>query len=470
MEDYLGYDRQSVMKMLSEPVALVRLSGGDAIFEEATQSFAADLGLGRDELAGNYVGEAFGTEAAIQFRNGLLAAVDGQVSSLRIPIVINGQESSRIFLFRADPGSAGSAIVALERRKRDLPEDADDAGNLVPLNSSLFFIRDLQTGDTRFMNRPMAERLDLTGPYLKWMLRRVHDEDRHAAWVWASAIADLMDDRILALTVRLSVPGDRLRTLQIRVGVFARDAVGHVSEVIGSIEDVTDHEALDGALDVASRVIQTIEARERRRVARELHDSTAQHLVAIDLGLSSLVRRAQLADAGTEMVGQIRKALAAAHEEIRTFSYMLHPPQLARDGLEAALANFLDGFGSRTGLMVELAMTGLIKRIPPDVERVLFRVAQEALMNVHRHAGAEKVKVRLGVHGDDVSLEIQDDGVGMTQNVREGVGVSGMKARMAEIGGKLVIQAAQPGLIIRATCPLAESDMPWKDEDHLTTA
>jgi signal transduction histidine kinase len=212
--------------------------------------------------------------------------------------------------------------------------------------------------------------------------------------------------------------------------------------------------------------VMKAEIAERRRIARELHDSMAQHLVVIDLTMSRL-QRESATPLPADAVADIQHALRAAHDEVRTFSYLLHPPDLERLGLPGAIEKFATGFGLRTGLKMRLAF-GELPSLPPVTELTLFRIAQEALMNVHRHAQATSVAVRLARVADAIELEVTDDGVGggakLIDNViargAAGVGISGMKARLDQLGGDLVIQSLPQGFNLLATLPAAASVSP----------
>ncbi len=217
-----------------------------------------------------------------------------------------------------------------------------------------------------------------------------------------------------------------------------------------------------GEPDPALAVAQA-EQRERRRVGREIHDCTSQLLVAAQLGLSALERRAELKGETRRIAADVRRSIGAALAEIRTFSFLLHPPVLADEGLPKALENFGAGFGPRTGLGVKVETGAGPWALPRTMEMALFRVAQEALMNVHRHAQARHATVRLFREGSTVVLEVEDDGVGLRRRSDRadppeplGVGLSGMLARMTQLGGSLTLEEQARGLKVRAWAPQPE--------------
>ncbi len=457
------------MRVLPEPVALLSRCGDRVRLEDATDSFVEAIGQ-PGCLAQKDVRQVFGEKAAALFLAGYDAAVSGRPGAMRIPIILNGRRTSRIFMFLAQPvaGLPDACMVALERRSRATttrPEQADATEAPSPANDHLFYIYDVRRGRTRQMNAAISARLGLAQETLTLdlILDRLHPEDRAAFQAHAAAFAGLEDGQILTATFRLRDQRGRWRAMRAKTGILDRDRHGRVRRVIGVAEDLTDHEALDVALHTAARTIQDIEIRERGRIARELHDSTAQHLVAIDLELSNLVMRTSPGALDVESLVRIRESLASAHREIRTFSYLLHPPQLERDGLETTLSAFIEGFGRRAGLWVETVMSSNLGRYPPDIELVLFRVAQEALMNVHTHARATQVWVRLHERRGSLILEVEDNGQGLDAHFKEGVGMAGMRSRLAQLRGRLTFTDHGQGLKLRASCPLRRSTKPASD-------
>jgi signal transduction histidine kinase len=451
------------LRTLSAPVALFSLNTDDAVLEELTDSFAAALGL-EPEHVGLGVTDIFGQAATGLFREGLEAAMAGRSRSLRIQLTHGDKTRSRIFLFQ--PGESGHAggrfLVALERRARSIaPQNAfvaesneAAAERLTALNGHMFFAHDVMTGNSQFLNLTMARTLDLpdTGLDARRLMRCLHPEDLASFRACVRALPEIADGQVLTLSLRVRDRNRKWRSLLVRIGIATRDQTGGIRCLTGVAEDFTDHEALSGALQSASQAVHDVETRERRRIARELHDSTAQHLVAIDLGLSAL-SPAIVRDEESKTLTQIRRSLAAAHKEIRSFSYLLHPPQVAENGLKAALSAYLEGFGARAGLVIETVFSGPLDTLPPDIERTLFRVAQEALMNVHRHASASRVQVSLEVAAGIVRIDITDNGTGLAPGAHEGVGLSGMRARMKQVGGDITFDNQGEGFVLRARCP-----------------
>jgi signal transduction histidine kinase len=209
---------------------------------------------------------------------------------------------------------------------------------------------------------------------------------------------------------------------------------------------------------------------ERRKIARELHDSVGQFLAALKLNLSRLQRRE------TECSQQNRPLLTESIElterailEVRTISHLLHPPLLDELGFQSAARWYVEGFAKRSGIQVELKMEEeLLERMPREVELALFRVLQESLTNVHRHANASRVDIEMRRVQDEAILAVRDNGKGITPKVLEnfrarqagGIGLAGMRERLAELGGRLELDSGAGGTQIRAVLPTHPADEP----------
>jgi len=204
-----------------------------------------------------------------------------------------------------------------------------------------------------------------------------------------------------------------------------------------------------------SAKLLNLQDEERRKFARELHDSVGQHLAALKMALSLV----QAKSPNDKVLQDCFKLLDDSIAETRTISHLLHPPLLDEAGLNSASRWFVEGFGQRSGIAVNLDIQNGETRLPPPVELVLFRALQESLTNVHRHSGAKRAEVSLCTTGNRVILRVKDDGHGMPatalQSVREngmgaGVGLAGMTERIREIGGRLEVNSSPNGTEIVA--------------------
>lgn len=205
---------------------------------------------------------------------------------------------------------------------------------------------------------------------------------------------------------------------------------------------------------------------ERRRISRELHDSVGQQLAHAKMSLEGLKRNG-VTEQEAKALGHVADTLDQCLTETRTISHLLHPPLLDEVGFASAASWFVEGFSERSGIQVNFDVPTGLGRLPGDVELVLFRVLQEGLTNVHRHARTQSVDVNLQVDDRKVSLEVRDHGRGMPPELLErfktnggggvGVGLNSMRERISELGGRLEVESEANGTLIRAVIPVAKS-------------
>lgn len=196
---------------------------------------------------------------------------------------------------------------------------------------------------------------------------------------------------------------------------------------------------------------------ERRRIARELHDSAGQYLGAVSIALEMARQEQGSATRKLEEAAEMAKECAS---EIRTISHLLHPPLLEELGLSSAAQWYIDGFAARSGIRVEVEIPKELDRLGNDVELVLFRILQESLTNIHRHSGSKTAKIRIGTDAQQVWLEIQDQGKGSdgSSGFRPGIGITGMRERVKDLAGTLEINSDQNGTRVRAVLPLGAKE------------
>ena len=192
---------------------------------------------------------------------------------------------------------------------------------------------------------------------------------------------------------------------------------------------------------------------ERRRLGRELHDSTMQLLAGIGLALGQLKQSPQ-PDLASGVIAEMEDLLIEAQRELRSFSYLAHPPQLEKTSLVDALRSLVEGFGRRAGLEASFSVEGAPSIASHAAKVALYRVIQEALSNVHRHAHASRITVKLVGRRSMVHAVVTDDGSGVPAEIHEGVGLRSMRSRLLELGGRLFVRRAGPGTMILASLPL----------------
>ena len=201
-----------------------------------------------------------------------------------------------------------------------------------------------------------------------------------------------------------------------------------------------------------NRLLRT-QDEERRQIARELHDSVGQYLAALSMVLGDAMKNPAAANSKLQEAAHITNTCIT---EIRTISYLLHPPLLEELGLASAVKWYVSGFGERSGIRANVEIAESLGRLGRDVELVLFRVLQESLTNVHRHSGSKTVAIRIDSDSQHVWLEIQDQGKGVANgSVRPGVGITGMRERVKSLNGELEVTSNRSGVRVRVVLPLA---------------
>jgi signal transduction histidine kinase len=220
----------------------------------------------------------------------------------------------------------------------------------------------------------------------------------------------------------------------------------------------------DQVRELSWRLLRT-QDEERRHIARELHDSAGQTLTVLGMSLAQLVQKTgrNAPDLASE-AEQIQETVQQLHREIRTTSYLLHPPLLDESGLYSAVSWYVHGLLERSGLEVRLDIPEEFGRLPRDMELVVFRLVQECLTNIHRHSESKSASIQISRESNQITLDIRDDGKGMSaarlaeiQSGRSGVGIRGMRERLRQYEGTLKIESGGSGTRLFATIPVPKT-------------
>ncbi len=264
------------------------------------------------------------------------------------------------------------------------------------------------------------------------------------------------------------------------VGKFASSAYQTLASLDALKVEITQREIAEDALLLSNNKLgELVEKRtsalrrlaisllrsqddERRRFARNLHDSIGQHLALLKMNLDSMNGNGKR-PSRPELLSECLVSVGECLRETRTISYLLHPPLLDEAGFEAAARWYVDGFAERCGIQAKLNLPPKMNRLPGAVELALFRVLQESLTNVHRHSESPSVDIELEVLTEMVILEVRDAGRGIAAEVLErfretgaaGIGLAGMRERIADLGGQLKIESDKNGTLLIASIPLS---------------
>ena len=265
---------------------------------------------------------------------------------------------------------------------------------------------------------------------------------------------------------------------------------GEIIRWFGSNTDITEQKAIEEALEDArleleSRVarrtgelqlaneelrelssrLQQMQDEERRRLARDLHDSAGQLLAAIAMNIAVVkAENHKLSADAAKRVDDNEAMISQLTTEIRTVSHLLHPPLLDEVGLSSALRWYVDGFAQRSKIAATLDMPERLERFPADTEIAIFRAVQECLTNVHRHSGGRSCIIKVFQDETDLHVEIRDDGKGIPAEKRVtlkssggGVGLRGMQERIRQLGGTLIVESSENGTTVSVTLPIAQA-------------
>jgi signal transduction histidine kinase len=262
-----------------------------------------------------------------------------------------------------------------------------------------------------------------------------------------------------------------------RLKAYQRGAVDYVSVpivpelLLAKVRVFADLHRKTQQLETLNRDLRTLSARliatqdeERRRIARDLHDSVGQLIAAFSMNNGLACQQSEkLSPDAADALRQNALLVDQLSKEIRTISHLLHPPLLDEIGLLPAIKMFAEGFGERSSVKVTVELSPEIGRLPPNMEISIFRIVQECLTNVYRHSGSKTARIKIWPSQEKLlTVQVCDEGKGMASangasmsvETNQGVGLSGMRERVRELGGKLEIQSSKNGTTVTAALPI----------------
>ena len=253
---------------------------------------------------------------------------------------------------------------------------------------------------------------------------------------------------------------NRLRALSDNLEIQVRDRTIELES--RNAEVLEQSEQLRG---LSNRLLK-IQDDERRHIARELHDSAGQLIAALGMNLANMAPRAKRDPSLAKALEDTQNLVQQLNREIRTTSYLLHPPLLDENGLTQAIQWYIEGLTERSGLEISLNIPDDFGRLSADLEMAVFRIVQECLTNIHRHSGSKTAAIRLSRSPERVALEIQDNGNGIPAEKlggvdarRSGVGITGMRERVRHLKGAMDIQSNGTGTKVSIMLPVSTSDI-----------
>jgi signal transduction histidine kinase len=349
-------------------------------------------------------------------------------------------------------------LTDLRAQTRDNPAQQERLGQLEPLLASTRSQIIACSADPRCLP-------SLT-PYQQEFLRSMYDRHQRILAILNSMDTEerkLLEDRLAAWSRRFGIMVAALAISFLSAAFLVLFNVRMLLREIDRRErsEQLIREHVDSYRALSSRILE-LQDTERRKIARELHDSIGQYLAGLKFQVSQIEGLVATSPAASQaLLSETSDLLDRCLAEVRTISHLLHPPLLDELGLYSAARWYVEGFAERSGLQADFSVDDFVDRLHKDAEIALFRVLQEALTNVHRHAEAKRVQIDISCKNDQAVLLVKDDGHGIPpetlRRYREGhgggIGLAGMRERLSELGGDLTVDSSASGTVLRACLP-----------------
>jgi PAS domain S-box-containing protein len=452
--------------------ALVSFVAPDMRFRIVNRAFTEWFGIEEGKLIGRHIQEIFGETALEELSPEFANVLNGESALFERSITFNtaGEKVVRgrfIPSFDSSGQISGFVLLIVDRTEyyeaevelKHSEERFTKLFNQFPLSSSISSLKDgryIAVNDNLVANFGLS-REQLIGKKGNELGIQMAPE---AVENFYQAIRE--DNGVVkGFETELIHPNGETRTVLLAAVVLEIDGEQMIAV---SAQDISERKKNETALQTLTTRLLSLQDAERRRIARELHDTTAQKISAVLLNLAVLKRT--LPAKSKQIFEVLAESVLLAEEslgEIRTLSYVLHPPLLDQSGLVAALKWYIDGFTKRSGISVELAFAGSNERLPAEMEAALFRIVQEMLTNVHRHSQSKRAFIFYDRGSNEVTLRVRDEGIGIVASESDsapdeieglGVGIMGMRERLRQFGGNLSIRGGNDGTTITARIPL----------------
>ena len=370
------------------------------------------------------------------------------------------QETKDLPLAKEETELAAQTVNSLRKLTKDNPQQVQRLnvlGQMLQVNSALIENRRGSRGITVQLSpaeRQREQELGLRDQQIEAVVKRMLDEEES---LLAQRLKDwdyLFKRNVLMLLLAFAV-------VALMLVYNSRALLLELARTKDTEKRVRDN--AESYRQMSARILE-LQDLERRRIARELHDSVGQYLAGLKINLNQLESDSRIDEPKIDRPKMIRETIALtdyAIQEVRTISHLLHPPLLEELGFLPAARWYVDEYGKRSQVKVSLWVGESIERLPREVEIALFRVLQESLTNVYRHASAQSVDVRILCNDGHVSLTVADDGKGIPHDVlakfrdgaASGIGLAGMRERLAEFGGQINVESSSGGAVVQAVIP-----------------
>ncbi len=498
------------LRLDAELLAAIVASSDDAIVSKSLDGVITSWNRGAERIFGYSAEEAVGqhitliipderrgeeTEILSQLRQGrriehfqtVRRKKNGETVDVAVTISPVRDSSGKVI----GASKVGRDITEEKRAAHALQESEERLRALVQASSYVMYRMSPDWSEMRQLDG-RGFIVDTATPSKTWLQEYIHPDDQPLV---QQAIQKAIDTKsVFELEHRVRrIDGSIGWTLSRAVPLINEE--GEITEWFGAASDITDmkraeekyrklSESLDGQVRLRTRELQERNAEvlrqadqlrelswrllrtqddERRHIARELHDSAGQTLTILGINLAQLVQKAgRSAPDLVKEAEAIQDAVHQLHRDIRTTSYLLHPPLLDENGLSSALDWYVEGLVDRSGLDVDLQISDDFGRLPADIELVIFRLVQECLTNIHRHSGSKTASIRVIREVDEVVVEIKDQGTGMSaerlaevQTQGSGVGIRGIRERLRQFGGSLDIESGSSGTRVVVKIPVS---------------
>jgi PAS domain S-box-containing protein len=395
-------------------------------------------------------------ERVVELEETLRAIRAGEVDA----VVVSAPGGDQVFTLQGAEHPYRLLVETIDEGAATLSND----GTILYSNRSFANIFDVQL--ERFIGNSIEN--FVSGEYVESLRRLIHSASSGSA----RGEIRLLDRAGRARTVRLTL------TRSTQFGMEALCAVAtELTELVETNEALRVTES--SLRQLSGRLLQ-LQDEERRRIARDLHDTTGQKIAALSM---SLDRVARLLDTRKperqEALNEGRDIVRMIGEEIRTLSYLLHPPLLDESGLGSAVRWYAEGFQKRSGIQLTVDIAPDLGRLTTEVEMALFRVVQESLTNVHRYSGSPNAEIKISGEEDAVKLEVIDHGKGIEAGSARvkvegiaalGVGIPGMRERLRQLGGQLEVDFGREGTRVSASVPLKKAKTAVPAEEDFEVA